>query len=160
MVITVERIFTCPTYTIGKLYINDEYICDTIEDTDRGLDDSMTVDEIQKKKVYGETAIPCGTYNVTMNVQSPKYSNFAKYKWAKPYDAYLPRLENVKGFEGVLIHVGNTASNSSGCILVGKNTIKGQVTSSTTTFNNLMDNYLWKAKESGEKITIVIKRKY
>ena len=160
MVITVERIYSCQTYTIGKLYINGEYFCDTIEDTDRGLDDSMTIEEIKNKKIYSETAIPCGTYNLTMNVKSPKYSNFDKYKWAKPYDGYLPRIENVKGFEGVLIHVGNTANNSSGCILVGKNTIKGQVTSSTLTFQKLMDDYLWLAKQNNEKITIVIKRKY
>lgn len=160
MVITVERIYTCSTYTIGKLYINGEYFCDTIEDCDRKLDDSMSEEEISKKKVYGETAIPCGTYNLTMGVKSPKYSNFSKYKWAKPYDGYLPRIEKVKGFDGILIHVGNYASNSLGCILVGRNTIKGQVTSSTVTFQKLMDEYLWKAKENNEKITIVIKRKY
>lgn len=160
MVVTVERIYTCDTYTIGKLYINEEYICDTLEDTDRGLNDSMSIDEITKKKVYGKTAIPCGTYNLTMNVQSPKYSNFGKYKWAKQYDAYLPRIENVKGFEGILIHVGNTDKDSNGCILVGNNNIKGQVTSSTVTFQKLMNNYLWKAKQSNEVITIVIKRKY
>lgn len=160
MVITLERIYTCDTYTISHIYINEKYVCDAIEDADRGLDESMSVDDITKKKVYGKTAIPCGTYNLTMNVKSPKYSNFSKYKWAKKYDGYLPRIENVKGFEGILIHVGNTANDSDGCILVGKNTIKGQVTSSTVTFQNLMDNYLWKAKQSNEKITIVIKRKY
>lgn len=160
MELKVKRIFTCNSYTIGKLYIDGEYFCDTIEDTDRGLTSDMTEEEIKEKKVYGETAIPLGTYNITMNVKSPKYSNFNKYKWAKPYDGYLPRLENVKGFEGILIHLGNSASSSSGCLLVGYNTIKGRLTSSTVAFQKLMDNYLWKAKENNEQITITIEKTY
>ena len=156
MEIKLKRIYTCETYTIGKLYINGEYVCDTIEDADLGLSDDMTEAEITNKKIYGKTAIPRGKYNVTMNVKSPKYSNFSKYKWAKPYDGYLPRLENVKGFDGILIHVGNSASDSLGCILVGRNTVKGKVTSSTISFQKLMDNYLWKAKTNKEQITIEI----
>lgn len=160
MELILKRIFTCDSYTIGKLYINGEYFCDTIEDSDRGLTSDMTEEEIKEKKVYGETAIPIGSYDITMNVKSPKYSNFAKYKWAKPYDGYLPRLENVKGFEGILIHVGNFASNSLGCILVGLNNVKGQVTSSTVTFQKLMDGFLWKAKENNEDIKIIIEKTY
>ena len=68
------RIYNCPTYCIGKLYINGEWQCDVVEDTDRGLDDSMSVAEIRKIKVYSKTAIPTGTYRVTMDVQSPKFS--------------------------------------------------------------------------------------
>lgn len=160
MKILVERIFTCPTYTIGKLYVDGKYICDTLEDTDRGLTDNMTVEEIKKIKVQDETAIPLGTYNLTMNVKSPKYSNFTKYKWAKKYDGYLPRLENVKSFEGILAHIGNLPGNSSGCLLTGYNTEKGKVTNSTKAFTELMDVYLVPAKERKEKITITISKKY
>ena len=165
MDLLLERIYTCPKYTIGKLYMvgdNDSriYICDTIEDMDRGLSDDMDEQVIKMKKIYCETAIPIGTYELTINVKSPKYSNFLKYSWAKKYDGYLPRFKDVKGYDGILIHVGNYATQSCGCILVGYNTQKGMVTSSTFAFNKLMDNYIIPANEKNEKITIVIKRKY
>ena len=75
MNILVERIFTCSTYTIGKMYVNKTYVCDTIEDCDRGLDNSMDTSTIKSTKIYGETAIPTGTYEITMNVVSPKFKS-------------------------------------------------------------------------------------
>lgn len=140
-------------YTIGKLYIDGVAFCDTLEDTDRGLTQDMPLEEIQTKKVYGKTAIPKGTYEIDMNTVSPKFKDRS---WAKPYGGKLPRLIDVKGFEGVLLHVGNTASDSSGCLLVGKNSIKGMITDSTRTFHTLMSKYLLPAKVSGNKITITI----
>lgn len=150
MKLLLDRIYKGQSYTIGKLYIDGEYICDTLEDSDRGLSDSMPLEEIQKNKKYGITAIPTGCYKVIMNVVSPKFKNRS---WAKPYNGKLPRLQNVKGFDGVLIHVGNTAEDSLGCILVGENKVKGQVINSTATFNKLM-NILLKANDN---ITIEIK---
>lgn len=114
-----------PTYTIGELYIDNQFFSNTLEDKDRGLNDSMSVEEIKKIKVYGETAIPTGRYRVTLS-----YS--IKFK------KMLPEILNVKGFSGIRIHSGNTAKDSLGCILVGKNTVVGQVTSSRATFNRLM----------------------
>ena len=73
MNIIVERAWKKDTYTIGKLIIDGKRICETIEDKDRGLTDNMSVDEIKKKKVYGETAIPAGTYTISMTVISPKF---------------------------------------------------------------------------------------
>ena len=108
-------------------------------------------------KIPNETAIPYGTYNVTMNIQSPKYSNYAKYPYVKKYNAFIPRLQNVPSFEGILIHAGNTADHTSGCILVGENKIKGQVVNSQKIWTNLMDKYFWPAKLRGEKITIEMK---
>ena len=140
-------------YTIGKLYVDGVYFSDTLEDCDRGLTQDMPLEEIKAKKVYGKTAIPTGTYEIDMNTISPK---FQARSWAKPYGGKLPRLIGVKGFEGVLVHVGNTADNSSGCLLVGKNSIKGMVTDSTKTFMSLMSKYLLPAKLRGEKITITI----
>ena len=125
MELKVKRIAKRDTYTIGKLYVDGEYFCDTIEDRDRGLNDSMSVEEIKKIKVYGETAIPTGRYRVTLS-----YS--VKFK------KMLPEILNVKGFTGIRIHSGNTAKDSLGCILVGKNTVVGQVTSSRATFDRLM----------------------
>lgn len=160
MNLTLKRIFTNKQYTISHLYVDGIYLCDAIEDADRGLDDSMTEEEIRAKKVYCKTAIPYGTYKIMLNVKSPKYSNFSKYPWAKKYDGYIPRLKDVKGFEGVLIHVGNYATQSCGCLLVGFNTQKGMVTSSVYVFNKLMDEYLIPATERNEEIYITITSDY
>ena len=83
MEILVKRIAKKSKYTIGKMYIDGQYICDTLEDTDRGLNQNMSLEEIKNKKVYGETAVPTGTYKVDMNTVSPK---FKSRTWAKPYE--------------------------------------------------------------------------
>ena len=140
-------------YTIGDLYIDGKFFSNTIEDCDRGLTQDMPLDDIKAKKIYGKTAIPKGTYDIDMNTVSPKFKDRS---WAKPYGGKLPRLIEVKGFEGVLLHVGNTASDSSGCLLVGKNSIKGMITDSTRTFHTLMSKYLLPAKVQGERITMTI----
>jgi hypothetical protein len=65
----------------------------------------MSEDEIKSKKIYGETAVPTGTYKIDMSTVSPKFKNRS---WARPYEGKVPRLINVKGFDGVLIHPGNS----------------------------------------------------
>lgn len=152
MKLTLKRIFKGPKYTIGHLFINGVYECDTLEDQDRGLTSQMSLEEIKAKKVYGVTAIPTGTYSINMTTVSPKFKDRA---WAKPYKGILPRLENVKGYEGVLIHVGNKAEDTLGCILVGENKVKGQVINSTATFYELM-TVLLKAQSAGEVIELTI----
>ena len=155
MKLKVKRIYNCKSYCIGRLYINDEYFCDTLEDTDRGLDKTMSLAQIKNKKVPGATAIPKGTYAITMKIQSPKFSS---YKYRNQYgfcNGYLPRLLGVPGYDGVLIHIGNYATQTDGCLLCGKNTIKGRVTQSTETFNKLYA-LLKKADERGENISITI----
>ena len=87
----------------------------------------MSLKEINNKKVYGETAVPTGTYKVDMNTVSPK---FKSRTWAKPYGGKLPRLVLVPGYDGVLIHPGNKAEDTLGCILVGENKAVGQVLNS------------------------------
>lgn len=154
MILRLKRIACKTLYTIGKLYIDGSYFCDTIEDRDRGLDDSMTAEKIKSVKVAKETAIPTGTYNVTMNVQSPKFKNKAQYAFCK---GYLPRLLNVKGFDGILIHIGNTQKDSAGCILVGENKVVGKVINSTATFKKLYA-VLDAANKKGEKISIAIEK--
>lgn len=152
MKLLLRRTFKGPNYTIGKLFINGIYECDTLEDTDRGLTSQMSLEEIKAKKVYGVTAIPTGTYNINMTTVSPKFKDRT---WAKPYKGMLPRLENVKGYEGVLIHVGNDQEATSGCILVGENRIKGKVINSTACFYALM-TILLKAQSVGESIELTI----
>jgi hypothetical protein len=154
MNITVKRIAKRASYTIGRMYINGIYFCDTCEDTDRGLTQYMSLAEIKRKKIYSRTAIPTGTYNVTMNIVSPRFSKRDFYK--KNCDGgRIPRLLNVPGFDGVLIHVGNSAADSNGCLLVGKNSQVGKVLNSTNTFLALYKK-LKEASLKGEKITITI----
>lgn len=134
--LTLKRIFKGNTYTIGKLYDpSGKWICDTLEDIDRSLTSKTDLSEIKKKKVYGKTAIPLGSYKIDMNTVSPR---FADRSWAKPYSGKLPRLQNVPGFDGVLIHVGNSDADTSGCVLVGENKVKGRLVNSTASFNKLM----------------------
>lgn len=149
MKLKLHRTFKGDSYTIGKLYIDGEYFCDTLEDRDRGLFQNMPLEQIKEKKVMHQTAIPTGTYKVTLSVQSPKYSQRKQYDFCK---GYLPRLIDVPGFEGILIHIGNKPGDSSGCILVGENKVKGQVINSTTTFKKLYE----RLKSATEKITIDI----
>ena len=154
MDIVVKRIAKKSDYTIGKLYIDGVYFCDTIEDTDRGLTQDMPISEISRKKIAGKTAIPSGTYNLDMNTISPRFSKISFYK--NLCNGRVPRLLNVPGFAGVLIHVGNTAKDSEGCILVGKNKVVGQVVESRDTFKKLYDKLI-SAHKSGQSITIQIK---
>lgn len=152
MNVKLKRIALRETYTIGRLYIDGRYICDTLEDKVRDLNRNGVFDN-GEKKVPNETAIPYGTYTITMNVQSPKFSKKAAYKWC---DGYLPRLLNVPHFEGILIHALNDASESSGCIGVGENSIVGKITNSMNTLRYKVYPLLKSAAKRGEKITITI----
>lgn len=127
MKLTLKRIALKQTYTIGHLYIDGEYFCDTIEDKVRDLK--------KEPKVKGQTAIPYGTYKVITNVVSPRFKDRS---WAKPYRGKIPRLVNVPWFEGVLIHPGTDQNSTSGCIIIGQNKIKGKVINSQKTFYALM----------------------
>ena len=145
MNLELKRIFKGKDYTIGRLFINGEYFCDTLEDPVRQLDSI-------KDKIYSETAIPAGKYKVSMSIVSPKYSIRKSYNWC---GGRLPRLLDVPFFEGILIHSGNTPDHTAGCILVGENKVKGQVINSMNTLKNLWVK-LNVADEIGEEIWIDI----
>lgn len=136
MKVTNKRRYTAKDYTIGTLSIDGVPFCDTLEPTDRGLKSSMTLQEIKANKVKGKTAIPTGIYHVDMNTVSPRLKNKS---YAKPYGGRVPRLQGVKGFDGVLIHPGNTADDTEGCILVGRNTEVGKLTDSKATYCKLFE---------------------
>ena len=144
MRLTLKRIANRPTYCIGKLYINGKYFCDTLEDVDRGLDSTMTEEDIKKIKVKGETAIPVGIYKIILNY-SPKFKKV------------MPLLTNVKGYSGVRIHSGNSAKDTEGCLLVGLNTVVGRLTNSKNTYNALFKRLQQKGSND---ITIDIMRNY
>ena len=126
MELLVVRYNKKPNYTIGKLFIDGEYFCDTLEDTDRGLSNDMTLSQIQDVKRKGCTAIPTGRYLMELTV-SPRFGRI------------LPILIGVKGFEGIRIHRGNTDADTEGCILVGENKAVGKVLNSANTEQRLMD---------------------
>ena len=142
MKILVKRIAKRPTYTIGKMYLDSKYFCDTLEDTDRNISQYTPLDTIKKVKLPNNTAIPTGTYKVIVNV-SPKFKRL------------LPRLLNVPGFDGVLIHRGNTDKDTSGCILIGENKVVGKVINSTG-YETKLVSILNKAQDNKENITIEI----
>lgn len=152
MILTLKRIARKAKYTIGRLYIDGAYFCDTLEDTDRGLTQSMPLWQIEQKKVYGQTAIPTGSYDVIMTY-SPK---FASRSWAKPYSGRLPLVNNVPGFSGVRVHPGNDHTQTLGCLLVGRNTVVGKVTQSADTFEKLMKNHIVPALNKKDKIRIIV----
>lgn len=124
MDLKLKRIFRGDKYTIGHLYIDGNYYCDVLEDTDRGLSNDMSEEEIKRIKIYGKTAIPTGRYKIGVTY-SPKFKR------------YLPILLNVKGFSGIRIHSGNSAEDTLGCLLVGFNKEKGKVLNSRVTSDKL-----------------------
>ncbi|MDR1341442.1 MAG: DUF5675 family protein [Prevotellaceae bacterium] len=146
MRLILHRRFSGKDYTIGSLYIaaksGNEYFCDTLEDTDRGLTQSTSLEEIKRIKIPHETAIPTGEYKVIVNLSPAK-------------KRMLPRLLDVPGFSGILIHRGNTKRDTSGCILVGENKVKGKVINSTGYEKRLVE-ILTEAQERGEENGIEI----
>ena len=154
MLLTLKRIpmKAGKKYQIGHLYVDGEYFCDTIEDLDRGLTQDMPLADIIKIKVKNETAIPRGKYRVLMNRISPKFSS-KTYYW-KLCKGKVPYLAQVPGFEGILIHKGVNQNSSAGCIIVGSNTVVGQVTGSQAAFEKLYA----KLKTSTDNIWIEIVR--
>lgn len=143
MNLTLNRIFRGAEYTIGKLYIDGQYFCDTLEDPVRTLPafcptTSRGTPCTCPEKVYARTAIPSGTYKITME-NSPRFKRV------------LPLLHDVPHFLGVLIHSGNDADDTAGCILVGSNKVKGKVLKSRVASDRL---YALLEKESESSITI------
>lgn len=135
MELKLNRIFLGSSATIGELLVNDKYLCDTLEDRVRP----------EGEKVYGETAIPEGMYEVKLT-HSPRFKKI------------LPEILNVPNFSGIRIHTGNSSKDTEGCILVG--TWDGEkedwVGNSRIAFNKLM-SLLEKATNNKEKITITVK---
>lgn len=142
MEIQVNRIARKDGYTIGRMSLNGVYFCDTLEDTDRGLNSTMSLDEILAKKIKGQTAIPTGRYDVILTF-SPRFKRV------------LPLLLNVPGYQYIRVHNGNRPDSTEGCLLVGENKAKGQVLNSRATLEKLM-SVLLECEKRKEKISITI----
>ena len=141
MKLTLKRIALRPTYTIGKLYIDDAYFCDTLEDTVRDTNKSGKFDN-GEQKIKGKTAIPYGTYEI-------------KWTYSPRFKKYTPQLMNVPSFEGIRVHVGNTSADTEGCLILGENKQVGKVLNSRATINKFYP-IIKKACSNG-KVTIEIK---
>jgi hypothetical protein len=120
-------------YTISELSVNGVYECFILEDTVRP----------KGVKIFGNTAVPAGTYNVVIN-----FSNH--------FQKLLPELLNVPMFEGIRIHSGNTDVDTEGCLLVGTTWGGGDfIGNSVVAFNHLFPQ-LQAAIAAGESVTIEI----
>lgn len=154
MKLLVDRKYKKAEYTIGNLYVDGVWFCNTLEDTDRGLKQIEPLSVLKNKKLYGITAIPTGKYKITLDVVSQK---FVAVKYYKDFcGGRMPRLLNVPAYEGILIHPLTTALESYGCIGVGRNTIRGKLTQSRATFERLY-KLLDAANKRHEIIEIEIK---
>lgn len=141
MKLTLKRIALRPTYTIGKLYIDDAYFCDTLEDTVRDINKSGKFDN-GEQKIKGKTAIPYGTYEI-------------KWTYSPRFKKYTPQLMNVPSFEGIRVHTGNTSADTEGCLILGENKQVGKVLNSRATINKFYP--IIKEACSNGKVTIEIK---
>lgn len=141
MKLTLKRIALRPTYTIGKLYIDGAYFCDTLEDTVRDTNKSGKFDN-GEQKIKGKTAIPYGTYEI-------------KWTYSPRFKKYTPQLMNVPSFEGIRVHAGNTSADTEGCLILGENKQVGKVLNSRATINKFYP-IIKKACSNG-KVTIEIK---
>lgn len=141
MKLTLKRIALRPTYTIGKLYIDDAYFCDTLEDTVRDTNKSGKFDN-GEQKIKGKTAIPYGTYEI-------------KWTYSPRFKKYTPQLMNVPSFEGIRVHAGNTSADTEGCLILGENKQVGKVFNSRATINKFYP--IIKEACSNGKVTIEIK---
>lgn len=144
MKLLLNRVNADPLRTHGKLFIDGVYFCDTLEDTDRLLDSNDALEELNKKKIYGKTAIPIGSYTVVISY-SPRFKR------------ELPLLLNVPAYLGIRIHPGNTEVDTHGCILVGIR--RGdKIINSRAMFDKLLSR-MYKAMKT-EPIQIEIKHDY
>jgi hypothetical protein len=142
MEIVLKRTDFTDTSTIGELSINGVFECFVLEDTDRGLIDTMSIAEIVGTKIYGKTAIPYGRYEIDWTMS-------ARFK------TMMPILKNVKGYEGIRIHKGNSEIDSLGCLLCGTKKASNRITESTAATNKLYVK-IAEAKIKGQRIYITI----
>lgn len=156
MEVLVYRKWPKDEYTVGRLFIDGSLICNTLEDTDRGLSDAMDERTVRNRKIYGKTAIPRGRYKIDMETVSPKFSK--KKFYMDVCQGKLPRIKNVKGFEGILLHVADGPKGADlleGCIGVGLNRVKGQLCEGKDVFTKIY-RLMKEAHDRGETIYITV----
>lgn len=142
MQLILKRETESDEWTQGKLYVEGEFICWTLED------------QSQEKKVMHETRIPTGTYEIKLRTFGGHHEKYS-VKFPTFHKGML-WLQDVPEFKDILIHIGNTDDDSSGCILVGSDFKDGRLISSTVAYEKLYKKVI-KAFDAGKKISITIK---
>ncbi len=142
MEIKVIRDVHSENSTTGKMYVDDVFECFTLEDKDRGLKSTMSLDELKSLKVYGETAIPTGRYQVTTS-------------FSGIFQREMPLLVNVPDYDEVRIHPGNSDKDTLGCILVGEARTVDWVSNSRAAFARFWPK-MKAAIDAGQKVFITI----
>ncbi len=131
MKVVVKRTDFTAVSTIGELYVDGSFFCYTLEDIVR-----------DGPKVMHETAIPEGTYKVIINMSNR-------------FKRLMPLLLDVPGFEGIRIHAGNKAGDTSGCLLVGMTKGSNFIGQSVTAYDALFSK-MKAAQQAGERIELTI----
>jgi hypothetical protein len=142
MELRLKRLYPKKNYTIGKLYINGVAYCDTLEDPVRDHNKDGDLDDPGEGKVWGDTAIPYGTYELVAT-------------WSPKFQRMLPLVKDVKHFEGIRIHAGNTTTDTSGCILPGENKAPGMVLNSRP-YEMHITSAVMLGMQRGEQVKIII----
>jgi hypothetical protein len=142
MELRLKRLYPKKNYTIGKLYINGVFYCDTLEDPVRDYNKDGDLDDPGEGKVWGNTAIPYGTYEVVVT-------------WSPKFKRMLPLVMGVKHFTGIRIHAGNTIADTAGCILPGENKSPGRVMNSRV-YETQITSIVMLGLQRGEQVKIII----
>lgn len=140
MLIKVKRQTESNEWTQGRLFIDGVYECFTLED------------QKQEKKVMHETRIPEGAYKIKLRTFGGHHEKY-KVKFPDMHKGML-WLQDVPGFHDILIHIGNTDDDSSGCLLVGKDFYGGKVTKSTVAYTDLYKKVVNAAEKGELSITV------
>lgn len=152
----IIHVVRCAKYTksvtMGKMFIDGEFICDTLERASSGTNKFTSIEKILLLKSKGFRAIGEGSYKLDLDL-SDRFSSRAFYRGI---GGLLPHVLGVKGFEGVRIHCGNSIKDTEGCILVGKKTTEGWISESRQTYKRLMIDYLLPWRKNKEEAIISI----
>jgi hypothetical protein len=130
MIITLDRRPSNDVCTMGAISVDGQFVCYTLEDI------------VRDEKIFGQTAIPSGTYPVAIT-------------YSPHFERDLPLLLNVPGYQGVRIHPGNTAADTEGCILPGRKTLGDTISQSRAAFDVLYP-LIQGAIDAGEDVSITI----
>jgi hypothetical protein len=139
----LTRVFKGPTYTIGKFHFGETFFCDILEDTVRDKNNDGDLDDPGETKVWGETAIPIGRYEIVR-------------QYSPHFKRDMPYLVGVRYFTGIMMHWGTTAIDTHGCLLVGVNSEKGKVLGSRVTFDALWVKFTT-AWDAGKRVYITVR---
>jgi hypothetical protein len=138
MELLIQRESSTRNSTPGALSINGVFECFTLEDVVR----EVALVPVSTWKIASETAIPVGTYEVTID-------------FSDRFQRQMPHVLNVPGFDGIRIHSGNTAADTEGCILLGKQRALDDVSQSRDAFAAFFPK-LQAAINSGERVTLTV----